>query len=158
MVRFEPAPDRRSILGHLYWFLSWVFVVVVALWLRPSHFGHGTHQQLGLPPCPSVLLYGRPCPGCGLTTSFTHLAHGNFAMAFQTHPLGPLLFLAWGVTALMCLYGFVRKKRFITDTPGFNRGLVATAWVFFLFGAVRFAAIDYRSENPVAWLHQVTSR
>ncbi len=46
-----------------------------------------------LPPlCWSKELLGVSCPGCGLTRSFVHIAHGRFATAFLTHRLGPLLF------------------------------------------------------------------
>ena len=35
---------------------------------------------------------GLPCPGCGLTTSFAHMAHGHLLAAFGAHLMGPLLF------------------------------------------------------------------
>jgi hypothetical protein len=36
---------------------------------------------------------GIPCPGCGLTRSFVHLAHGNFMKALEFHLMGPVLFV-----------------------------------------------------------------
>jgi hypothetical protein len=32
-----------------------------------------THTQLGMPPCNFVVLTGKPCPSCGMTTSFALL-------------------------------------------------------------------------------------
>src|SRR5690606_33691507 len=51
-------------------------VLGLAPWLTPAAAGHGTHGQLGLPPCGWVLAMGRPCPSCGMTTAFAHAADG----------------------------------------------------------------------------------
>lgn len=47
---------------------------------------------------------GIPCPGCGLTRAFAHLAKGEWSAAVADHPLAPLLaaefglgWLAWGL-------------------------------------------------------------
>lgn len=67
-------------------------VVILSAWLRPDHRGFGTHQQLGLPPCSFEAMTHVPCPGCGLTTSFTNMAHLHVLDAFRAHLMGPLLF------------------------------------------------------------------
>jgi hypothetical protein len=41
--------------------------------------------------CYSRVLFGVRCPGCGLTRSFVHLAHGQWRAAWQVHRLGWLL-------------------------------------------------------------------
>lgn len=41
--------------------------------------------------CPTALLLGLPCPGCGLTRAFGCMTHGQFARAFEYHPLWPLI-------------------------------------------------------------------
>lgn len=53
--------------------------------------------------CLSRRLFHLPCPGCGLTRAFAHLAKGEWAAAFVLHPLAPVLaleailgWLAWG--------------------------------------------------------------
>jgi len=43
------------------------------------------------PTCYSRTLFGVKCPGCGLTRSFIHLAHGEWRAAWQMHRLGWLL-------------------------------------------------------------------
>ncbi|NLO74736.1 MAG: DUF2752 domain-containing protein [candidate division WS1 bacterium] len=41
--------------------------------------------------CPFALATGHPCPLCGLTTSMALALRGHVAIAFQSHPLGPVL-------------------------------------------------------------------
>jgi hypothetical protein len=38
------------------------------------------------------LLLQIPCPMCGMTTTFTHLAHLQFSQALATQPFGVVLF------------------------------------------------------------------
>jgi hypothetical protein len=48
-----------------------------------------------LPPtCMSREWFGVRCPGCGLTRSFVHLAHGDWSAAWRSHRLGWLLMAA----------------------------------------------------------------
>lgn len=68
-------------------------VVVLAATLTPSPeavsiFGF---EVPGL--CVWRGLTGISCPGCGLTRSFSYLAHGHLVDAFRMNPLGPLLFV-----------------------------------------------------------------
>ncbi len=37
--------------------------------------------------CPINLVFGVPCPGCGLTRAVLCIFHGDFSGAFSTHPL-----------------------------------------------------------------------
>lgn len=153
MALFEPAYNRRRISGQLIYFIVWLTVTVIAAWLTPSTTGHGTHEQLGLPPCPSALLFSRPCPGCGLTTSWTAFVHGQFGASFTSHPFGPALYLFFTGTALLALKGFVKRERFNIETPGFNRTLIAVAIVFFAFGITRMAFTpNYRTAQDIAAL------
>jgi len=149
MIYIRPVPSRKLLTGHLLWFLLWLFVTVVAIFLKAKPEGHGTHTELGLPPCPSVMFFGRPCPGCGLTTSFTATVHGQFAQAFHAHPFGPILYLALTVSALTCMYGFLTRQRFDFGSPTFSRALGAFVIVFFVFGVVRFALSPHYGDNDV---------
>ncbi len=63
----------------------------VAYCLQPAAIGLGTHQQLGLPPCTFVALYGIRCPSCGMTTSWSLLMHGRWLDSAQTNAGGFLL-------------------------------------------------------------------
>ena len=70
-----------------------VMVVLLARWLEPDPSGVGTHEQLGLAPCTFHWVLGLPCPFCGMTTAFSHLAHGHVVTAFVVQPAGALFFI-----------------------------------------------------------------
>jgi hypothetical protein len=57
-----------------------------------------THTQLGLPPCNMVTLIGKPCPACGMTTSFALLMKGDLVNSARANWVGMLL-------AAFCLFG-----------------------------------------------------
>jgi hypothetical protein len=78
--------------GYLAVTIASAATLIIARLLQPSPVGVGTHQQLGLPPCPFMALTGWPCPACGLTTCFAYAAHLDFRLAFLTQPFGLLLF------------------------------------------------------------------
>lgn len=135
---FEPVTALRTIGGQVFYFCCWLFVTVCGILLQPSASGHGTHQELGLPPCPCVLIFNRPCPGCGLTTSFSALLHGRFRDAFKAHFFGPLLYAIFTVSAITSFAAFLRGRRFtINQRPIQNFMLVFTI-VFVAFGVIRF--------------------
>lgn len=54
----------------------------------PSAEGHGTHRQLGLPPCGFVIAFNKPCMTCGMTTAVSEAAHGRIWRAAVTQPMG----------------------------------------------------------------------
>ncbi len=139
MTLFEPNWPRKKLSGQMMWFVAWVIVTVLgAFILKPESAGHGTHQQLGLPACPSAALFDRPCPGCGLTTSWTNTLHGQFAAAFQNHWLGPILYLIFTLTAFACFYGWYTGKKFVTDSKAGNMFFGGVAVVVVVYGIVRF--------------------
>ena len=43
--------------------------------------------------CMTYSRFGVDCPGCGLTRTFVHLAHGQIADAWRLHPVGCFVFL-----------------------------------------------------------------
>lgn len=146
--------SRRTLVGQLFWFLLWLGVTTVAMVLSPDPHSHGTHQQLGLPACPSVIAFHRPCPGCGLTTSFTAMVHGDFAAAFRANMFGPVLYVLFTASALVCGWGWLRKVRFDTDTKAFNIALGVLVGMFLAYGGARFALMDNYKPHPAytnAW-------
>ncbi len=149
---FERDVPRKFLIGQLIWFGLWVLGTGIgAFLLNPSAEGHGTHRQLGLPPCGSVVMFDRPCPGCGMTTSWTHFIHGHFVESFRPHPLGPIVYMLFTLTALMCLYGYIRGQRLITESKFATRSLVAAILIFSGFGVLRFLTVKMNSQEHVVW-------
>jgi hypothetical protein len=72
-------------------------LLAIAAVLRPSPLGHGTHEQLGLPPCTFLTLFHRPCPTCGMTTAWAYLMRGEWLDACRVNAGGALL----GVLAMV---------------------------------------------------------
>lgn len=68
-------------------------LLFIASSLPPADAGHGTHEQLGLPACGWVTAFDRPCPTCGMTTSFALAADARPLAAFATQPAGAALAL-----------------------------------------------------------------
>ena len=108
----QTYPARSATwISRLGWFVLFAIpfaVVVTATQLTPAHEGVGTHQQLGLPPCGFLVVTGIPCPGCGLTTSFSHMVRFQFTGATSANPFGVMLFLVTFFTIPVAAFGFVR--------------------------------------------------
>jgi len=66
-------------------------LLAVASGLQPSTKGHGTHESLGMPACAWAVNLDRPCPTCGMTTSFAHAAEGDLGAALVNQPMGAVL-------------------------------------------------------------------
>ncbi len=135
------ATDARLVSGLLV--VVAVTVLILARWLPPSPTGYGTHQRLLLPPCLLHALTGIPCPFCGMTTAFAHMARGEVREAFRCHVLGPALYLlTWlvglaGLAGLLWgrwpLPGWVLSSRFLR----WAGLLLLAAWAVQIWGYVR---------------------
>lgn len=131
------ALDRLANLG---WGLLGAAPLATAAILTPSASGYGTHQQLGLPPCTFLWLTGVPCPFCGMTTSWTHAAHGHLLASLRTQPFGLVLFAAdaalvlWLFSRVAVGGAAFRPERLLSAIPGaiWWGALLATmaAWVY----------------------------
>jgi hypothetical protein len=138
MLRFDHGVDRKFLIGQLSWFVVWVIVTAIGAYLTPSSQGHGTHQQLGLPPCPSVFMFGRLCPGCGMTTAFSATIKGDFVTAWNANPFGTLGYVLFTFSAILALYGWIKGIKIDTNTKAYNIGISILIGSFILFGAYRF--------------------
>lgn len=101
--------DWSSVVVWAVLFAGPLAVLITAAMLTPAAEGHGTHTQLGLPPCGFLVYTGYPCPGCGLTTSFANMIRLDVAGAFMANPFGILLFLCTAAMVPVALAGIVRR-------------------------------------------------
>jgi hypothetical protein len=121
MIRFrhtDGAPIgnlARTLL--LAWALFLISGFALAWSLKPDPRGFGTHQQIGLPECSIRLLFSRPCPGCGMTTSFSHFVRGEFVEAGRTNIAGLLLATLCVLMIPWSLYSAVRGATWLVEEP-----------------------------------------
>ncbi len=124
--------------SHALLLIGVLVMFAIAWYLTPNPQGHGTHQQLGLPPCMIYYLTGRPCPSCGLTTSVSAIVHGQLRLAWRANPIGFLIVaIALGV-ALNSLYALLRGRSLRLDFDWVNRILLVLLSVWLIHGVVRF--------------------
>jgi hypothetical protein len=97
---FHPFPDLIAFLRGRWGLLTAALAVGGAFLLPRVWAGAGPVV------CPSRLVTGIPCPGCGLTRAFAALGHGDPAGAFRCHPFALLLFA--GLVLLLVEAGWRR--------------------------------------------------
>ena len=92
----SPTGDRASRvrLNHAAMAAGLVVVLLLSWWLKPDPRGLGTHEQLMLFPCNFHALTRLPCPFCGMTTAFAHMARGQVREALLAQPIGAVGFVA----------------------------------------------------------------
>lgn len=128
--RLGSGPPDRLVRWVRIWLLvlagGGLLILGIALWLNPynadgSRKDMATHTQLGLPPCNMVVMTGKPCPACGMTTSFSLLAHGDIVGSARANWVGTLLatygliLIPWAiVSSARGKYLFVRSGELLT--------------------------------------------
>ncbi len=94
-------------------------LLALAAWLEPDPQGLGTHQQFGFPRCTFRVLFGLPCPTCGMTTAWAHLVRGELGSAFRVNAAGALL-AGLAVAAVPWLAGSAIRGRWLGRPPNGN--------------------------------------
>jgi hypothetical protein len=119
-------------------------IIVLSLALTVRDDDHAAFRLLPKWPipstCPSQVIFGVDCPGCGLTRSFIYLAHGDWSRALLKNRVGWLVALAVVLQIpyrLACILGRNRKP-LGERLPGlFGAGLVVALignWLLRVFG------------------------
>ncbi|UEA58283.1 DUF2752 domain-containing protein [Gordonia otitidis] len=72
--------------------------LAVAAVLSPAAVDHGPDV------CPFRIMTGLPCPGCGLTRSWTHLMHGDVAGAIALNVFGPITMAVTAIAVVLAVW------------------------------------------------------
>ena len=92
----QSPPKRRRRHWEVLFLCGIALILSPLLDVRPDgeRVSVGSDSDVLLPPtCLSKSAFGIECPGCGLTRSFVHIAHGHFWESFHQHRIG-WLFMA----------------------------------------------------------------
>ncbi|MCA9106937.1 MAG: DUF2752 domain-containing protein [Planctomycetales bacterium] len=128
-VELEAAEGTPTLPGRIPWLLRAVMVfsgsilltlLILAATLSPNPDGVGTHRQLripfvagaeeGLPACSFLVAFGKPCPSCGMTTSWAWLMKGNLWASASANIGGTLLGLsALAATPWLLVSGLIGR-------------------------------------------------
>jgi hypothetical protein len=82
--------------------LAWV--VLVGAVVHPA-------DGMGVPICPSHLVTGLPCPGCGLTRSVSCAIRGDLSLSWHYHPFGAGILLLVAVVAVVGILPAASRAR-----------------------------------------------
>lgn len=123
--------------------IGFLGIFAVAAWIHPylpdgSPRTMASHTQLGMPECNMVTWTGKPCPSCGMTTSFSLLVHGDIGNSLKANWVGTLLavfwmsLIPWGIAS--AIRGRLVKVRngelFATFSVGVILTLMMARWLF----------------------------
>ena len=127
--------DRATRTGSALAAGACLAVLIVAAVLRPSAEGHGTHTALGLPSCQWVQMFNKPCPTCGMTTSFAYAADASFVQSAGAQPFGMILAVLTAAIFWGALHTAVTGSRIAGVAMGMLTGRVLLAGLVLLLGA-----------------------
>ena len=72
----------------------------------------GTETPLP-PSCPSKVIFNFDCPGCGLTRSFVHIAHGDWESSLRVNRVGWFIMLAAALQIPYRIHALYGSGRFV---------------------------------------------
>jgi hypothetical protein len=125
--------------------LGFTGVFACALWIDP-YDAEGrartirTHTQLGLPPCTAEVLLGKPCPACGMTTSFALLSRGDLLNSLRANWVGTLIavlwlaLIPWGIASAIRgrLWGIRNGELAVTIIVAIVLALMLARWLWIM--------------------------
>jgi hypothetical protein len=99
-VAYPARMKRATRVALVLMAVTFTAIFAAAAWIRPYDADGNprrmaTHTQLGMPECNMVAMTGKPCPSCGMTTSFALLVHGDVVNSLRANWVGTLLALFW---------------------------------------------------------------
>lgn len=135
------APPLRLAVAALG--LGLGLLLVVAAYLTPNPSGHGTHQQLGLPPCTFLIVFRHRCPACGMTTAWSHVVRGQVLPAVRSNVAGAATAVA-ALAAAPWLLACAVAGRWLGFVPH-ERGMMWAGWTVAGVAIVDWALRGYWS-------------
>ena len=116
--------------------ISAVGLVIARLWPMSS-------VDSGQPTCLLRIWFGLPCPGCGMTRAWVHVAHGDLGTAFAYNFFGPIgMAVAAGIVGYVAV-ALVRRRppeRILSLVD--PRILLALIGVWMVYSLVRIVSIS----------------
>jgi len=117
--------------------LAVVLAFGAAAVVRPDARGYGTHERFSLRPCTFRLVFGRPCPTCGMTTAWSHLVRGRLGDALRANIGGTMLALGAMVAAPWLAVSAIRghwwplrpRSEWVGTAAIFVGGITLVQWV-----------------------------
>ena len=103
----------------------WGFAVVFVLYDIAAHAMFHAF-------CPSVFLFGLPCPGCGMTRAVFFFITGQFQRGMQMNPLG-LLWILWAAYLVVMRYGFGKKAKGLMTAAGVIVVLMVAVYLYRMY-------------------------
>ena len=103
----------------------WGFAVVFVLYDIAAHAMFHAF-------CPSVFLFGLPCPGCGMTRTVFFFITGQFQRGMQMNPLG-LLWILWAAYLVVMRYGFGKKAKGLMTAAGVIVVLMVAVYLYRMY-------------------------
>lgn len=100
--------------------MSWLLLVAATACILAVSFAVDPHdidsgRVVLSPTCPSVTLFDRECPACGMTRGFTAMSHGRVTEAMKYNRASPALYaltwtgLAWGLLRVAQAINVLRR-------------------------------------------------
>jgi hypothetical protein len=123
-----------------------VGIFAIAFWLNPYDSDGkprrmATHTQLGMPPCNFVLLTGKPCPACGMTTSFALLVRGDLSASMRANWAGTLIAGLWALTMVWAIAGGIAGRPLFIPRGKGELVLTVTVGIVLALMLVRWGAV-----------------
>lgn len=140
----EPSWSARLI--ALIVFAPTLAVLLTASSLTANDAGMGTHTQLGLAPCGFKAATGLPCATCGMTTSFTHAAHGHLLTSLVTQPAGMVLAVLTAMVVLLSGWSLATGMSLVPVGLALWRPRVVIVFIALILGGWLYTVI-----KTLAW-------
>ena len=108
---------------------------------------HGSHTQVGLPPCAFYAATQYPCPGCGLTTSFALLVHGDLRNSLSANEAGAVVATLSGIA--LVYFTVVSASGWALRGVGVDRPLVWLVCGSALMVVARYTSVLFASRERI---------